>query len=89
MSVKVAFHEANPGKAAVGGVIVPKAALQQREGRDVVFVAREGRVERRAVTASAKGEEVAISAGIVAGEKVVVQTARPLDDGLAVREGAK
>lgn len=89
MSVKVAFREASQGKAATGGVIVPKAAVQQREGRDVVFVARDGRVERRAVTASAKGEEVVISAGIAAGEKVVVQTARPLDDGLVVREGAK
>ncbi len=89
MSVKVAFREANQGKAATGGVIVPKAAVQQREGRDVVFVARDGRVERRAVTASAKGEEVVISAGIAAGEKVVVQTARPLDDGLVVREGTR
>jgi RND family efflux transporter MFP subunit len=89
MSVKVAFREASQGNAATGGVIVPKAAVQQREGRDVVFVARDGRVERRAVTASAKGEEVVISAGIAAGEKVVVQTARPLDDGLVVRESAK
>ena len=53
MSVKVAFREAG-GSGPVAGrtVIVPKAAVQQQDGRDVVLVVQNGRAERRAVTVS-------------------------------------
>src|SRR5207237_800120 len=51
MSIKVAFREAvTGGSAASRGVAVPKAAIQQRDGRDVVLVVQNGVAERRAVT---------------------------------------
>ncbi len=51
MGVKVAFQQtpAQP-RPPNRGIVVPKAAVHQRDGRDVVWVVREGRVERRAVT---------------------------------------
>jgi hypothetical protein len=88
MSVKVAFREAG-GSGPVAGrtVTVPKSAVQQRDGRDVVLVFHSGRAERRAVTVSdARLSEVVISAGLAAGEKVIVDWPKGLTDGAAVAE---
>jgi HlyD family secretion protein len=88
MSVKVAFREAG-GSGPVAGrtVIVPKAAVQQQNGRDVVLVVLSGRAERRAVTVSkSRFDEVVISAGVAAGERVVVDWPSGLTDGAAVVE---
>jgi len=44
-------------------------------------------VERRAVTVSrTEGEESVISAGLTAGERVVIKSAQPLTDGARVAE---
>ena len=88
MSVKVAFREAGgSGPAAGRTVIVPKGAVQQRDGRDVVLVAQSGRAERRAVTVSETlPDEVVISAGLAAGERVIVDWPAGLTDGAAVVE---
>jgi RND family efflux transporter MFP subunit len=88
MSVKVAFREADgSGPAAGRTVIVPKTAVQQRDGRDVVLVMQSGRAERRAVTVSQTLlDEVVISAGVAAGERVIVDSPRGLTDGTAVAE---
>lgn len=88
MSVKVAFREAG-GSGPVAGrtVIVPKTALQQQDGRDVVLVVQNARAERRAVTVSTtRGDEVVISAGVAAGERVVADWLPGLKDGSAVAE---
>lgn len=89
MAVKVAFRSADDGSAAPasGNVIVPKAALQNRDDRDVVWVVRDGRVERRAVTiAQTIGEESTIAAGLSSGEKVVVNPSSGLTDGAKISE---
>jgi HlyD family secretion protein len=88
MAVKVAFHEtAGSSPAATRTVIVPKNAVQQQEGRDVVFIAQNGRAERRAVTvSSASGNETELSAGVTAGEKVIVDSPSGLNDGAKVKE---
>src|SRR5437899_11588369 len=72
MSVKVAFHEtaapttATPGRA----ITLPKSALQQQDGQDVVLVAQNGRAERRAVTVtSTVNAEVVRSAGVPPGDR--------------------
>ncbi len=88
MSVKVAFREAG-GSGPVAGrtVIVPKAALRQQGGHDVVLIVQSGKAERRAVTVSkTRSDEVVISAGIAAGEKVIVEGPERLADGAAVVE---
>ena len=67
--------------------MVPKAAVQQQDGRDVVMVVQAGRAERRAVTAGGVGaNEIEISAGVTAGERVVVDGPKDLTDGAAVKE---
>ena len=91
MSVKVAFREAT-GFAPVPGrlVTVPKSAVQREDGRDVVMVVQNRRAERRAVTVgSLVGDEAVISAGIVAGEKVVVDWPKGLDDGAVVKDAGE
>ena len=88
MSVKVGFREAAPTGAQPSRVVlVPKGAVQQQDGRDVVMVVQNGRTERRAVTASGStGEDTAISAGLAAGEKVAVEWPAELKDGEKVKE---
>ena len=88
MSVKVAFRETS-GSGPVAGrtVAVPNSAVQQRDGRDVVLVMHGGRAERRAVTVSkTRLDEAVISAGVAAGEKVIVDSPAGLMDGAAVTE---
>jgi HlyD family secretion protein len=69
------------------GVIVPKNALRNQDGRDVVFVIRNGRAERRAVTvSSARDDDVVLSAGLASGEPVAVDAPADLADGAAVLE---
>ncbi len=97
MAVKVAFREAAATTATPAatttrrGVLVPKASLRSEDGRDVVYVIRDGRAERRAVsvTASAANNEVELRAGVAAGEKVAVEAPAALADGATVVEGKK
>ena len=85
MSVKVAFRDAG-GAEAIHTVMVPKNAVLSQDGRDVVFVVQNGRAERRAVTvADTQGDDSVLSAGVSAGEKVIVNTPADVKDGTAVK----
>jgi RND family efflux transporter MFP subunit len=88
MAVKVAFREtAGPAPAVMRTVLVPKAAIRQQDGRDVVLVVQGGRAERRAVTVtSTSANETEISAGLAAGERVVIEGPGDLTDGAIVKE---
>jgi RND family efflux transporter MFP subunit len=88
MAVKVAFLEtAGAPAAAALAVLVPKSALQNQDGHDVVFAVQNGRAERRAVTVSdTQGDDAVLSAGMSAGEKVIVDPPPGLKDGAAVKE---
>jgi RND family efflux transporter MFP subunit len=88
MSVKVAFRETGGGTAtAIRAVLIPKSAVQSQDGRDVVFVVQNGRAERRAVTVSdTQGDDSVLSAGVSAGESVVVDSPAGLTDGTVVKE---
>ena len=88
MSVKVAFRgEAAAGPSAPAEVIVPRAAVRQDAGRDIVMVVQGGRAERRAVTVgSSTDTESALSAGLAPGERVVVDGPKDLPDGATVKE---
>jgi RND family efflux transporter MFP subunit len=90
MGVKVAFHETVVTGAPTNtnrGVAVPKAAVQQQDGRDVVLVVQNGRAERRAVTvSSSSADEAVLSSGVASGERVVTDWPAGLADGVAVRE---
>jgi HlyD family secretion protein len=93
MAVKVAFREANVAPAAAAaapanrGVIIPKSAVRAQDGRDIVYVIRDGRAERRAITVtSAQGNDALVGAGLAAGEKIAADAPAELSDGAAVTE---
>jgi len=90
MSVKVGFRDtetSGPG-GTIRAVLVPREAVRSEEGRDVVFVLRDRRVERRAVTVAGNREgDVVLNAGLSAGERIVVAPPAGLADGAAVTEG--
>jgi HlyD family secretion protein len=88
MAVKVAFREtADAPKAVTRAVIVPKNALQSLGGQDMVFTVEKGRAQRRQVTVSeAQGDDAVLSAGVDAGEKVIVEAPASLKAGDAVKE---
>ena len=87
MAVKVAFHETGGGPAAASRtVLIPKSAVLNRDGRDVVFVVHSGRAERRAVTViDTQGDDSVLNAGVSAGESVVADPPAALADGMAVK----
>lgn len=89
MGVKVAFlsEPGESGAPAAGRppVVVPRAAVRKAGGKDVVFVVKGGRVERRAVgLGPAPGEEAVVLSGLTAGEQVVVEGPTDLADGAKV-----
>lgn len=91
MGVKVAFRSAEENadkKAAPSSrITAPKAAVQRVDGKDIVWVIRGDRAERRAVTVSdTLGDEATIAAGLSGGESVVIQTSQSLMDGARVTQ---
>ena len=88
MAVKVAFRDSVPAVASgntLRTVLIPKNALRSENGHDVVFVIRNGRAERRAVTvAGRQDDEVLLSAGVSAGESLALDPPVTLADGAAV-----
>ena len=88
MGVKVAFL-AEPDAAAgepAPRVLVPRAAVRNDAGNEVVFLVREGRLERRAVKVGAdRGSGVEVLAGLSDGEQVVAVGPEGLKDGQKVR----
>jgi RND family efflux transporter MFP subunit len=84
MGIKVAFLRDAPaaGQApAAPAVIVPKAAVRSADGKSVVFVLNEDRVERRAIRVGLEtGDQVEVLSGVRAGERVVVDGPPTLKD---------
>ncbi len=89
MAVKVAFREIGAVAATSKGrtVIIPRNAVRNQDGRDVVYIIQNGRAERRAVTITrAQDGEVSVTAGVSAGERVAIEAPAGLADGVAVAE---
>jgi RND family efflux transporter MFP subunit len=87
MGVKVAFMgEGRRPDQPPGGALVPRAAVREVDGMQVVFVYRDGTLERRAVSVgSVRGSDVEIAAGVSPGDKVVVRGPEGLHDGERVK----
>ena len=87
MGVKVAFRGDEGLPAAKAAITIPKNAVRRLDGRDVVMIVQNGRVERRAVSLGAtRSDEVTIVAGLTAGERVVVEGPADLSEGRRVTE---
>ena len=88
MGVKVAFlnenSEAEKNRPAARS-LVPKSAVREEDGRQVVLVVHDGKLERRAVSLGAQlNNDVEIIAGVSPGDSVVVKGATDLREGQAV-----
>lgn len=86
MGVKVTFLGEEP-KAQAGGVrlLIPHDAVRDESGQQVVFLYKEGHVERRAVRmGGAIGNDQEVIAGLSAGDQVVVSGFDGLRDGQRV-----
>ena len=88
MGIKVAFLGPEQGRASVSKRrhVVPKSAVRRQGDRDVVFVVRGDRVERRNVRIGPVSTEgVLVLAGLEDGERVVVEGPPDLADGARVK----
>jgi RND family efflux transporter MFP subunit len=89
MGVRVSFLEENKPAAqaqqAPRGVLVPAAALHKDADKDIVFVLKDQKAQRRAVTVGGNvGESRQVLGGVNAGENVIVDAPAELKDGTAV-----
>ncbi len=92
MGVKVAFQApAAPASATTARAgVVPRPAVRVRDGRDIVWVAHDGRVTSRAVTIAARnGDEITLAAGLASGEIIVIEGPDDLADGTTIAEMIK
>jgi HlyD family secretion protein len=87
MGVKVSFlGDESEGQRAAVQALVPKDAVREVDGKQVVFVFRDGRLERRAVKLGlTRGNDAEVLAGLSQGEQVVVQGPQGLQDGQQAR----
>lgn len=88
MGVKVAFRSSGEEmQARQTAWVIPKSAVIDDNGRDVVFVVQNGKVERRAIQIANQGEtEVTVLSGLSAGERIVSEVPKDLKDGDRVKE---
>jgi RND family efflux transporter MFP subunit len=89
MGVKVAFMSAAPSPGKNAGTearaIIPKAAVHSDGGKQIVYLVRDEKLERRAVSLGAeRGSDVEIMAGLAPGDKLVVSGAEKLHEGQTV-----
>ena len=89
MGVRVAFLEsketAGNAPAPPRGVLVPAEAIRQDDGKDVVYLMKDGHAERRAVSLGGTlGESREVQAGVSSGDAVIVEAPPNLKDGDAV-----
>jgi RND family efflux transporter MFP subunit len=87
MGVRVSFLEKRADNAKpIAGVLVPKSAIVQRDGHDVVFVIEGDRAKQTAVATGADFNDLKqVTSGVSAGAQVVVSPGAQLADGAKVK----
>ena len=83
MGVKVSFLAgAQAAGQAAAKALIPREAARTLDGKPVVFLFRDGLLERRAVSLGIQtGGDVQVTAGLTPGDKVVVEGPADLRDG--------
>ena len=91
MSAKAAFLSKEVGDAErVARLAVNPAAIAKRNGRDVVFVVKEGKLAEVPIESGAMlGDLMEVRHGLLPGEKVVLRPAEKLRDGTAVKAATR
>jgi len=88
MGVKVAFLSPAPpanNNGSAAKALVPKTAVRNDGGAQIVYLVRDDKLERRAVSVGAeRGNDIEILAGIAPGDRLVVRGAEKLHEGQAV-----
>jgi len=73
-------------KTEASRVTAPKSAINQRDGKSIVFVFNDGRVVSQQVTVGNEiGDRVEIKQGLAGGEQIIIHGAENLTDGSHVR----
>jgi RND family efflux transporter MFP subunit len=89
MGIKVTFLSDEPSKknaAATPVILIPQNAVREDNGKKIVFLVKEDKAERRAVTVGGnRGSDTEVIAGLVAGDAVVVNGPANLHDGQSVQ----
>jgi RND family efflux transporter MFP subunit len=89
MGIKVTFLGDEPSKkdvAATPAILIPQSAVRDDNGKKVVFLIKNNKAERRAVTLGGnRGTDMEVVAGLAAGDTVVVNGPENLHDGENVR----
>lgn len=87
MGVKVAFQGSPDDAPAARAVTLPEAAVRRDAGRATAWVVEEGRARLRSLTVDAtEAGAVTVTAGLKAGERVIVDGPAALREGRRVRE---
>jgi RND family efflux transporter MFP subunit len=89
MGIKVTFLGAEPDKkssaASAAAIVIPQSAVRDEAGKKIVFLVKDDKAERRAVTlGTARGSDTEVIAGLTAGDTVVVKGPANLRDGQSV-----
>jgi len=89
MGIKVTFLGDEPSRkdvAATPAILIPQSAVRDDNGKKVVFLIRDDKAERRAVTLGGNhGTDIEVVAGLAAGDAVVVNGPDNLHDGENIR----
>lgn len=90
MGARVSFlEEKQDGAQALAGVLVPRSAIVERDGKNVVFVVDKGRAQRTPVAVGADFADMKqITQGLSAGAEVVKVPPVDLKDGANVQVGS-
>ena len=88
MGVRVSFlEERKPAQAQTArpGVLVPVSALRKDGDSDIVFVLKDGKAQRRAISLGGSvGDAREVRVGVSAGESVITEAPAELKDGAKV-----
>lgn len=86
MGVKVAF-QSSPGEMGRAAVLVPRSAVRNERGQDVVYIVTRGTAERRAVkTGTVQDGQVAVLAGLAGGDRIIINPPPGIEEGGQVEE---
>jgi RND family efflux transporter MFP subunit len=88
MGIKVTFlgdELPKAGKAAEAAILIPQNAVHDDSGKKIVFLVKDSKAERRAVTLGGnRGSDAEVIAGVSVGDTLVVNGPANLKDGQAV-----